>query len=72
MKKRHYSFDFDKCLKEYLSFSSEGEIVDAELLSNESLVSPADIVQYVIKHLEKSFKNIDSFGKIRILLGKYL
>ena len=38
-------FNFDKCLKKYLRFVLEGEIVDAEPPANAILVSPAEFVK---------------------------
>ena len=51
--KRHDRFGFDKCLKEYLRFVSEEEIVSTEPTANAIFVSPVDFAKYVVKHLDE-------------------
>ena len=53
--KTHDCFNFDKCLKKYLRYVSEGEIDDAEPPANAILVSPAEFVKYFVKHIDESF-----------------
>ena len=51
--KRPDRFGLGKCLKEYLRFVSEEEIVGTEPTANAVFVSPVDFAKYVVKHLDE-------------------